>query len=309
MEKTIKRKKKRDQSTWQLWVLAIVPAALVFLFSYVPMFGIIIAFKDYKMGLGIFKSAWNGFDNFKYLLGSDTFFRITRNTLVMNIIFIFVGLVAAVSLAIVLYRLTSRRFTKVYQTILITPNFLSWVVVSYMAYAILHPQSGVLNQILVSFGAKPVNWYNTPGAWPWILTVANTWKHVGMNSVIYYAALMGIDASLFEAAEVDGATQRQVTRYILVPCITSIMIMLTILNIGSIFRADFGLFYQIPRNVGALYETTDVIDTYIFRSVQGQTSNLGVTSAIGLMQSVVGFVMVVTTNFIVGKIDPDSQLF
>lgn len=309
MEKTFKKKKRRDPSTIQLWSLSLIPAALVFLFSYVPMFGIIIAFKDYKFARGIFGSAWNGLDNFKYLLGSNTFARITRNTLVMNLIFIFVGLVAAVSLAVVLYRLTSRRFTKVYQTILITPNFLSWVVVAYMAYAILHPQNGTLNQLLGVFGIKPVDWYGEPGAWPGILTVANVWKHVGMNSVIYYAALMGIDASLFEAAEVDGATSRQVTRYILIPCITSIMIMLTILNIGSIFRADFGLFYQVPRNVGALYETTDVIDTYIFRSLRAANTNLGVTTAVGFLQSFVGLVMVVTTNYIVGRIDPESQLF
>ena len=309
MEQVVKKKKKFNPGNAQLWALSIVPAALVFLFSYVPMFGIIIAFKDYKFARGIFGSEWNGFDNFQYLLSSTTFGRITRNTLVMNLIFIFVGLVAAVSLAVVLYRLTSRRFTKVYQTILITPNFLSWVVVAYMAYAILHPQNGTLNGLLESFGMKPVDWYGKPGAWPWILMVANTWKHVGMNSVIYYAALMGIDSSLFEAAEVDGATQRQVTRYILIPCITSVMIMLTILNIGSIFRADFGLFYQVTRNVGALYETTDVIDTYIFRSLRAANTNMGVTTAIGLLQSVVGLIMVVTTNYIVGKIDPDSQLF
>lgn len=309
MEKTSKKSKSQNLSNRQLWTLSIIPIALVFLFSYVPMFGIIIAFKDYKFAKGIFGSDWNGIDNFKYLLGSNTFYRITRNTLVMNIIFIFVGLVAAVSLAIVLYRLTSRRFTKVYQTILITPNFLSWVVVSYMAYAILHPQNGVLNQIITTMGFEPVDWYGEPGAWPWILTVANIWKHVGMNSVIYYAALMGIDASLFEAAEVDGATSRQITRYILIPGITSIMIMLTILNIGSIFRADFGLFYQVPRNVGALYETTDVIDTYIFRSLRAANTNMGVTTAVGFLQSIVGFIMVVTANYIVGKIDSDSQLF
>jgi len=307
-KKVSKRRGGMSTSNKQLWILSLIPIISVFIFSYVPMFGIILAFKRYNYSAGIFGSKWVGFENFRYLLESDNFYRITRNTLLMNFLFIALGTAAAVILALFLYRLTSRNKTKVYQTILITPNFLSWVVVAYMVYAILHPQHGVLNSILVMFGMEKVSWYGEPGAWPAILVITNIWKTVGMNSVIYYAAMMGIDESLFEAARIDGASNSQITRKIIIPGILGLIIMMTILNIGNIFRADFGLFYQIPRNVGKLYPTTDVIDTYIFRTLQ-EEGNMGVSSAVGLLQSCVGFVLVILTNTIVKKINPDNALF
>ena len=303
-----KRSGRMSTSSKQLWILSIIPIISIFIFSYVPMFGIILAFKRYNYSEGIFGSPWVGFENFRYLLESDNFYRITRNTLVMNFLFIVLGTIAAVMLALFLYRLTSRTKTKIYQTILITPNFLSWVVVAYMVYAILNPQHGVLNGILTRLGFEAVSWYGEPGAWPVILVVINIWKTVGMNSVIYYASMMGIDESQFEAARIDGASNSQITRKIIIPGIMGLIIMMTILNIGNIFRADFGLFYQIPRNVGKLYPTTDVIDTYIFRTLQ-EDGNMGVSSAVGLLQSCVGFVLVVVTNTIVKKIDNDNALF
>lgn len=303
-----KRSGRMSTSSKQLWILSIIPIISIFIFSYVPMFGIILAFKRYNYSEGIFGSPWVGFENFRYLLESDNFYRITRNTLVMNFLFIVLGTIAAVTLALFLYRLTSRNKTKVYQTILITPNFLSWVVVAYMVYAILNPQHGVLNGILTRLGFEAVSWYGEPGAWPAILVIINIWKTVGMNSVIYYASMMGIDESQFEAARIDGASNSQITRKIILPGIMGLIIMMTILNIGNIFRADFGLFYQIPRNVGKLYPTTDVIDTYIFRTLQ-EDGNMGVSSAVGLLQSCVGFVLVVVTNTIVKKIDSDNALF
>lgn len=303
-----KRSGRMSTSSKQLWILSIIPIISIFIFSYVPMFGIILAFKRYNYSEGIFGSPWVGFENFRYLLESDNFYRITRNTLVMNFLFITLGTIAAVTLALFLYRLNSRNKTKIYQTILITPNFLSWVVVAYMVYAILNPQHGVLNGILIRLGFEPVSWYGEPGAWPVILVVINIWKTIGMNSVIYYASMMGIDESQFEAAKIDGASNSQITRKIIIPGIMGLIIMMTILNIGNIFRADFGLFYQIPRNVGKLYPTTDVIDTYIFRTLQ-EDGNMGVSSAVGLLQSCVGFVLVVVTNAIVKKIDSDNALF
>ena len=302
-----KKTRKMSASSKQLWMLSIIPIISVFIFSYVPMFGIILAFKRYNYSGGIFGSPWVGFENFRYLIESDNFYRIIRNTLVMNFLFILIGTIAAVGLALLLYRLTSRNKTKVYQTILITPNFLSWVVVAYMVYAILNPQHGVLNGILMRLGFEAVPWYGEPNAWPAILVIINVWKTVGMNSVIYYAAMMGIDESQFEAARIDGASDRQITRKIIIPGITGPIIMMTILNIGNIFRADFGLFYQIPRNVGKLYPTTDVIDTYIFRTLR-EDGNMGVSSAVGLLQSCVGFVLVVLTNTIVKKINSDNAL-
>lgn len=304
----VKKRKKIDRNQFYLWSLCIIPMILVFVFSYLPMGGIILAFKNYNYSKGIFGSDWVGLSNFKFFVMSSDFARITWNTLSMNSLFILFGVISSLGVGILLYEMRSRTMTKIYQTILITPNFLSWVVVAYMAYAILHPQNGYLNVILGKVGIEKINWYMKPDAWPIILVIANIWKVVGMDSVIYYAAMMGIDSSLFEAAEVDGANKWQRTRYILIPCLTNLIIILVILKIGNIFRADFGLFYQLPRNVGALYATTDVIDTYIFRAMRVNGS-IGMSSAVGLLQSLVGFVLVLVTNFCAKKIDSDSGLF
>ena len=257
---------------------------------------------------GIFGSDWVGLDNFKFFVQSNEFLKITWNTLSMNFLFIVFGSLAALLVAIMLFELKNRLSIKIFQTVLITPHFLSWVVVAYMAYGILHPSFGYLNSLLGCFGIAHVDWYAKPNAWPVILTIASIWKSVGMDSVIYYAALMGVDICLFEAAEIDGATRWQRTKYIIIPSLTNLITILTILKIGNIIRADFGLFYQIPRDVGALYATTDVIDTYIFRTMR-VVGNMGMSSAVGLLQSVVGFVLVVFTNWCARKVDEDRALF
>ncbi len=303
-----KTRKRFDMDNFQLWTLAIIPVLIVLIFSYVPMGGLVMAFKNYNFRDGIFGSPWVGFENFKLLLTSNTFARITRNTLLMNFIIIFATTTASVMLALLLFQLRSRKGTKLYQTVMITPNFLSWVVVSYMAYTILHPTNGSLNGLLALFGVEAVDWYSTPGAWPIILTICAVWKSVGMDSLIYYATLMSIDTSLIEAAQVDGANKRQVNRHIMLPGLAGIICIQVILKIGNIFRADFGLFYQIPRNVGTLYSTTDVIDTYIFRAMR-EYGDMGISSATGLLQSVVGFALVMLTNYIVNKVDEDKALF
>ena len=302
------KKRKSDNSVLQVYSLAAIPILLVILFCYVPMFGIIIAFKNYRFDLGIFGSEWIGFDNFKLFVTSNDFLRITRNTIGMNFLFIVFGTISALLVAIMLYELRSRSATKIYQTIMITPYFLSWVIVGYMAYAILHPQNGYLNVILGMFGVEPIDWYSTPKAWPSILTIASIWKNTGMDSVIYYAALMGVDESLYESAALDGASKVQRTWYVTLPSILMLVVMMTILKIGGIFRADFGLFYQLTRNAGVLYDTTDVMDTYIFR-VMREFGDMGISSAAGLLQSVVGFVLVVFTNWAVKKFDPEYGLF
>lgn len=304
------KKMNRDKllKTLQIYSLGIIPILLIFLFNYVPMFGVIIAFKDYKYSEGIFGSRWVGFDNFKLFVQSNDFANIAWNTIYLNILFIVVGIVSAILLAVLLYELKSRLATKVYQTILITPNFLSWVVISYMAYTILHPMHGTLNRLLMSFGLESVDWYSTPKAWPIILVISSVWKSVGMDSVIYYASLMGIDACLFEVAKIEGASWWQKVRHVVIPSLTPLIIILTILKIGGIFRSDFGLFYQLTRNVGALYDVTDVMDTYIYRTMR-ELGDMGISSAAGLLQSVIGFVMVIITNTIVKKIDPERALF
>lgn len=297
-------KKKLTKSDLQLGSLCIIPATLVFIFSYIPLFGLILAFKRYNYSKGIFGSDWVGFENFKFFFTSDAFLRITRNTLGLNILFIAAGVISAIILAILLFEINSRIKTKVFQTVLITPHFISMVIVAYMVFAILSPENGFLNRIL----GLDIDWYSKPNAWPIILLITSVWKNVGMDSVIYYATLMGIDVSLFEAAEIDGASWWQKTKSIVIPSLKSVAIILTILKIGSIFRADFGLFYQVTRNVGVLYPTTDVVDTYVYRALR-ELNDVGMSTAVGFLQSCVGFVTVMVTNTIVKKIEPESALF
>lgn len=310
---TVKTKKRKlTKSDWQLYSLCLIPVLLELLFKYVPMFGIIIAFKNYKYNLGIFGSPWVGLNNFEFFVKSDVFWQLIRNTLGNNFLFIITSIICAITLGITLFEITSRKATKVFQTILISPNFMSWVIVAYMAYAILNPTYGYLNQILGLFGVEAIDWYSMPKAWPVILTITFVWKAVGMDSIYYYAALMGIDTSLFEAAEIDGATKMQRIWHIVIPFLLPLIVMLTILKIGGIFRADFGLFYSVTQDGanGNLYETTNVIDTYVFRTFRSGIGNsYGLSSSIGLLQSLVGMAMVLGTNWLSKKIDPDYGLF
>ena len=308
-------KNKRKKNAWykdveflQLFSLAIIPALFVFVFNYLPMGGIIIAFKSFKYNLGIFGSEWIGFRNFEKFVTSNTFGMLVKNTVGNNLVFIVTGTIAAVITAILLYHITSRKATKFFQTVIIIPHFISWVLVSYIVYTLLVPGSGVFDTLCEKFNLPKVAWYNTAGVWPIILCIVNLWKHFGMDSVIYYASLMGIDSSLIEAAKVDGATRIQVMYKILLPQLMPVIVILTVLKMGNVFRGDFGLFYNVPRDIGALYSTTDVLDTYIFRMTR-VVGNMGIGAAVGLMQSFVGFICVITVNKIVNKISPDSGLF
>ena len=307
------KKRKLTSKELQLYSLCAIPIALVILFNYVPMFGIIVAFKNYKYNLGILRSPWVGFKNFEFFVHSNVFLQLIRNTLLNNLLFIVFSIISAVITAILLFELKSRNATKVYQTLLITPHFMSWVIVAYMVYAILNPNYGYLNQILGAFGVKAIDWYSKPAAWPVILTIVTIWKHVGMDSVVYYAALMGMDNGLIEAAEIDGANKFQRTIHIVLPSLVPLIAILTILKIGNIFRADFGLFYTVTQDGanGNLYETTNVIDTYIFRIFRGNAAgnSYGLTAAVGLLQSMVGMILVILTNKCANMIDKDLGLF
>lgn len=303
-----KDKKTKRESNYRLYVLCAVPVILVFIFNYLPMIGAVIAFKDYKYNDGIFGSKWVGLRNFEMFFKSKDFANVAWNTIYLNFIFIIIGTICAVTLAILLFNVVGRKNVKTYQTIFITPYFLSWVVVGYIAYSFLNPAYGILNQLLNALGLGNIDVYSKPGLWPIILTIANVWKNVGMDSVIYYAALMGIDTSLFEAADVDGVNRFQKVWYITIPSLISLITILTILKIGNIFRADFGLFYQLTRDVGQLYSTTDVMDTYIYRTLK-VWNDVSLSSAAGLLQSVVGFVLVIVTNTVTKRIDKDCALF
>ena len=311
------KKRKIDASDIQLYTLCAIPVILVFIFSYLPMFGIVIAFKNYNFRDGIWGSPWVGLQNFEFFFKSDVFVQLVRNTLGNNFLFIIFGIASSILVAILLFELKSRTATKIFQTILITPNFMSWVIVAYMVLAILNQNAGYLNQILGHFGitgadGKPIDWYSKPNAWPIILTIVTVWKSVGMDSVVYYASLMGIDTSLFEAAEIDGANKFQRTIHIVLPSLVPLIVILTILKLGNIFRADFGLFYSVTQDgaSGNLYSTTNVIDTYTFRAFKEGTGNsYGQSAAVTLLQSIVGMILVITTNALSKKVDKDLGLF
>lgn len=295
------------KNNYIFWLLCL-PAVITFiLFNYIPMFGSILAFKSYNYTAGILGSDWVGFDNFKFFFASQDALRLTRNTLGYASVFIVVNLVSAVFSALLLFEVKSKTCIKTYQTIMILPYFLSWVIVGYIVNILLNSDHGVVNQFLDKFFGTTVKWYTEPKWWPFILTIANIWKHIGMNCIMYYAALMGIDSSIYEAATIDGAGKIRQAISISIPSLAPMMTILTIMAVGNIFRSDFGLFYQVPMDVGALYPTTDVIDTYLYRGLR--TGDVGITAAVGLFQSVVGLVTVLVTNYIVKKIEPDNAMF
>lgn len=281
---------------------------LVLVFSYIPMFGIILAFKNFNPNLGILASKWVGFDNFKFFFQSNDFVILMRNTVLYALWFILLCNVTNIIFAIMCYNIKKTWALKYYQTTSILPTFMSIVLVSYIVYLILSPSNGVLNNILSVFGIDPIDWYSEPKYWPVILSTVKVWNGIGYGSLLYYATMVGIDESLFEAAEIDGANKLHQIIHIIIPEIMGLLCLQIIMGVGHSMSGDFGLFYQIPRNVGALYQTTDVIDTYIFRTLRVQ-GDIGISSAAGLLQSVVGFAMVMVTNFIVKKIDPERSLF
>jgi len=296
------------KDNFSFFLMSAPAVILVLIFSYIPMFGIVLAFKNYKYNKGILGSDWIGFKNFEFFFKSNDAMRITVNTLYLNFLFIIIGIIIAVAVALLLYEVKRRAAVKFFQTTMIFPHFLSMVVVAYVVYAFLNPSFGFVNNLLRNMGQNEISWYSKPGYWPFILILVNVWKHFGMDSVVYYAALMGIDNEYFEAAEIDGANRLQQVWYISLPSIVPIIVILSILAVGRIFRADFGLFYQVTMDSGALYATTDVIDTYVFRALR-QLNDVGMSSAVGLFQSIVGFVLVLITNGIVKRIDSNNALF
>ena len=306
-------KKKLTGDDIQLTFLALPTFVWYVIFSYLPMFGLIIAFKDFKIaGKGflssLVKSDWIGFKNFEFLFATKDAYIIIRNTLVYNIIFIILGIVIPVTLAIMLNQLNNKRLAKFYQTSMFLPHFLSWVVVSYFVFSFLSSDKGLVNQILASRGKEPVQWYMEKKYWPFILIFMNSWKTMGYNMIVYLAAITGMDESYYEAALMDGASKWQQIKYITLPLLKPIVVIMFILAVGRIFNADFGLFYQVPKNSGALFEVTNVLDTYVYRALSG-TGSIGMSSAAAFFQSVVGCLMVVASNMIIRKVDKESALF
>lgn len=287
-----------------LTLMALPGVIVLILFKYLPLSGIILAFKKYNIRDGIFGSAWNGLKNFEYLFKTKDAWIITRNTLGYNLLFIVLDLVLAVAMAIILNELRQKKTAKVFQTVFMAPYFLSWVVVSFVAYSFLSADNGFINRTL----GLDISWYTQTAAWPFILLIFQVWKTMGYSTVMYLGSIVGIPGDYYEAALVDGATKWQQIKYITIPALKGMMIVLTILAIGKIFYADFGLFYQLPRNSGPLYPVTNVIDTYVYRSLK-ENGNIGMAAAANLYQSLIGFILVLSSNFAVRKIDKDSALF
>lgn len=289
-----------------LMLISLPGLLFVAMVYYLPMFGIVLAFKDFDYAKGIWGSDWNGLDNFKFFFTSQDAVRVTRNTLLLNFTFIIVNTLVALAVAVMLYCLT-KRLVKVFQTILFFPYFLSWVVIGFLMYVFLNPASGVVNGLLTSIGLSGVEWYAELLPWPGILTFGYVWKNLGYNAIIFYTGLIGLDRGYFEAASLDGASQWQQVTKIAIPLISPLIIILTILSIGKIMFSDFGLFYFLPKNSGLLYPVTDVIDTYVYRGLKG--GDIGMSAAVGFYQSIVGFILVLVTNKIVKRIDPESSIF
>ncbi len=297
------------QRYWPLYLMFLPGVVYLFINSYIPMFGIQIAFRQYNAAKGVFGSPWIGLKNFEFLIRTKDAWVMVRNTLLYNIVFIFLGTVMAVATAIILSEIRNKKAKQTYQTIILIPFLISMVIVSYLAFAFLSTSNGFINNTLVKvFGIKAIDWYNTPKYWPFILVIINLWKGLGYNMILYYATILGIDSTLYEAAVVDGANRWQKVLHVTLPGLKSTIIILTLMALGGIFRSDFGLFYQVPQNSGPLINVTQTIDTYVYRGLM-QNNNIGMSSAAGLYQSVVGFVLVITANTIVRKIDSDSSLF
>jgi len=297
------RKKTKD-----LTIMLSPGLLLIIVFCYLPILGLILAFKDFKYDKGILGSDWVGFKNFKFFFTSLDGWRVTRNTIGLNLVFIITILIFALFLALILYEITNKTMIKTYQTILFFPYFLSMAVVAYIAYAFFNIDLGLLNKIAVKIGIEPIIWYASPKLWVYILPFINLWKNAGYFVVIYYAGLMGIDSSYYEAASIDGANKLQTILKVTIPLLSPIIIIMMLLQVGRIFYSDFGLFYLVTKDTGILYSTTDVIDTYVFRALR-VTGDVGIASAVGFYQSIVGFILVLCSNWLVRKFNSDSALF
>ena len=314
-----KEKKKRIRRSWtrndvELTLLALPTTVWYLLFCFLPMFGLIIAFKNYRAVGGksflynVLHSDWAGFKNFEFLVKSNDLFVILRNTILYNLVFIVLGLVLSVGMAIMISLLHSKKKSKVYQTLMFFPYFMSWVVVAYFVDAFLNVDNGMINTMLRNGGGDPVQWYMTPEVWPFILVFMYIWKNTGYNMVIYLSSISGIDSTLYEAAVVDGANKRQQVWYITLPCLKNVIIMMFILNIGKIFYSDFGLFFQITQGAkGSIFDAVATIDTWVFNAIQSNTP-VGMTSAVTFFQSVACCITILLANALVKKIDKDSAI-
>lgn len=306
----MKKKKLRSLKRFLPLYIMFLPAGIYFFINnYLPMGGLVIAFKKINFNLGIWKSPWVGFENFKYLFKTSDAWIITRNTLLYNIVFIALNTVVCVTIAVLLNEIRSKLKRNILQSVLMIPYLISMVIVSYLVYAFLSGESGFINNtVLKAFGVEKISWYAQAKYWPFILTFVQLWKNCGYLSIVYFSAVVGIDPTYYEAAALDGATKWQQIRHVVLPELTSVITIMVLLGVSKIFYSDFGLFYQIPMNAGALYNVTNTIDVYVYNALLS-VGNISMSSAAGFYQSIVGFIVVVLANWIVRKKNPDNALF
>ncbi|HNX61054.1 MAG TPA: ABC transporter permease subunit [Candidatus Limiplasma sp.] len=299
----------QDLRSNRVYLLLLLPAVLyVLIFCYIPMGGVVIAFKNYNYSSGILGSAWVGMKNFRFLAISNKLWTLTRNTLAYNFVFITVGMFMEVSFAIIINEMRCKWFKKTFQSFMFLPFFISWVVATAVIQTLLDYDSGLITRMVESMGGNMVNIYTTASPWPYLLVFFRMWKGVGYGSIIYLSAISGIDQEMYEAAEIDGANSWQKVFRITVPNLVPTMVIMFLLAVGQIFRGDFGMFYQMVGNNGVLLETADILDLYVYRAMSSGT-NLGMSAAAGLYQSVLCFATIMLVNFIVKKIQPDYTLF
>lgn len=290
--------------------LMILPGAIYLVINnYLPLAGLTVAFKNYDYGKGIWGSDWIGMKNFEFLFKNSVAWVITRNTILYNLLFILINTVVGIGIAILLDEIRSKKALKLYQTVILLPYLFSMIIISYLVFAFLSTDAGLLNKtVLRLLGKNPISWYNEAKYWPVILPIVNTWKAFGFQSIIFYATVVSIDRTYYEAAQLDGAGKIQQIMKITLPFLKPVVMMMTLLAVGKIFYSDFGLFYQVTQNSGAIYSTTNTIDTYVYRSLT-QMGDVGMASAAGVYQSVVGFILVLAVNLLVKKISPEDALF
>lgn len=292
-----------------IYLLAVPGIIYMICNNYLPMFGIVIAFKKLNFQKGIWGSPWVGLKNFEFLFKSSTAFTIIRNTIGYNLLWLILGHVLAIACAILLNEIVSKFKSRLYQSLILLPYLMSWVVCSYLVFAFLSADTGMINNsLLKAIGAEGINWYTEPKYWPFILTIVYLWKNTGYLMIIYYSSIVGISQDYYEAATLDGASKWQQIKGITLPLLVPTMITLLILSIGHIFASDFGLFYQIPRNAGALYDVTQTIDVYVYNALM-KRSDYGMSSAASVFQSIVGFILVLITNAIVKRIRKEDAMF
>lgn len=306
----LKEKKKRfDKNTFALLLIALPGMLYLIINNYIPIMGIFIAFKKFSYAKGIWGSPWCGLDNFKFLFLTNDAWVITRNTLLYNLAFIILGTAVSVVFAILLHELGEKLRGKFFQSVLLFPHLLSWVVTAYLVYALLGSNTGFVNNtVLKVFGKDGIDWYTAKAVWPVIILLVYIWKNAGYNAIVYMAGIAGIDKEIYEAAKIDGAGKMKQITSITLPLLKPTIVIMTLMAIGRVFYSDFGLFYQVPMNAGSLFATTQTIDTYVYRGLMEQ-GNIGMSSAAGVFQSLVGFVLVMAANFIVRKKDPENALF